>query len=194
MASVLFISAVLSIAAPPDASGEADPFRLALVESIHCFAKDGKLAHLEAILEKYPQLRDARRDKQLGKPTVGDDYTPLQTAAFHGRNDVVALLIKKGADVNVADGYGYTPLHLAANGDFLDIVKQLVKAGANADAKTRAIPGGVLPGAPANGSGRKQEPIPARTALQIAANRKHTAVVEFLKTVRTAERNNMAPA
>jgi len=185
MVSVLLIQVVLSIAAPPEAPAAVDPFRNALVESIHCFAKDGKLAHLQAILDKYPELREARRDRSpKWKPTTGDHDTPLQTAARHGQDNVVAFLIGKGADVNVADGDGYTPLHLATKGGFLSIVKQLVKAGAKVDAKTRALPGGFLPGAPADGSGQRQDPIPAHTALQIAAERKHTAVVEFLKTVK----------
>ena len=185
MVSVLLISVVLSITAPSESSAAADPFRIALVEAVHCFAKDGKLAHLQAILDKYPELREAKREQPLKKkPTTGDHDTPLQTAARHGQDNVVAFLIEKGADVNVADGYGYTPLHLAAKGGFLSIVKQLVKAGAKVDAKTTALPGGFLPGAPADGSGQKQDPIPARTALQIAAERKHAAVVEFLKTVK----------
>lgn len=184
MVSVLLIHVALSIAAPPEAPAAADPFRNALVESIHYFAKDGKLEHLQAILDKCPELLEAvrREHPSSKKPITGDHDTPLQTAARHGQDDVVAFLVEKGADVNVADGEGYTPLHLAAKGGFHSVVKQLVKAGANVDAKTRAIPGGDLPGAPADGSGRKQDPIPARTALQIAADRKHTAVVEFLKT------------
>lgn len=94
------------------------------------------------------KLLEARRDQNLGKPTNGDGYyTPLQTAARHGQDEVVAFLIKTGADVNAADGYGYTPLHLTAERGYLDIVKRLVRAGANVEAKTKAVPGGVVPGA-----------------------------------------------
>lgn len=184
MVSIFLIPVVLSIAAPKESPAADDAFQSALVESIHCLAEDGKLAHLQAILDKYPELREAKRDQQLGKPTVGDHYTPLQTAARHGRDDVVAFLIEKGADLNVVDSYGYTPLHLAATGGYLGIVKQLVKAGANVDATTTALPGGIPPGSPGDGSAREQDPIPARTALQVAADQKHTAVVEFLKTVK----------
>ena len=185
MVYALLISVVLSITTPGESQAAADPFRIALIEAVHCFAKDGKLAHLQAILDKYPELREATRYRSPKlKPSISDHHTPLQTAARYGRDDVVAFLIEKGADVNVADGYGYTPLHLAAKGGFLNVVKQLVKAGANVEAKTKAIPGGLLPGAPANGLGLKQDPIPARTALQVATDQKHTAVVEFLKTVK----------
>ena len=137
--------------------------------------------HLRAILDKYPKLLDAKRAQELGKPSRGDGYTPLQTAARHGRDNVVALLIKKGADVNAADDYGYTPLHLAAEGGHIGVVKRLVRAGAKVDARTTALPGGFFPGGPPNEPPQKYDPIPARTALQIAEDLKHAEVVAFLK-------------
>ena len=85
MVSVLLISVVMSVAAPAEVPAAADPFRDALVESIHHFAAEGKLAHLQAILDKFPKLLDAKRDQQLGKPSHGDGYTPLQTAARPSR-------------------------------------------------------------------------------------------------------------
>jgi hypothetical protein len=181
MISALIIPVMLTVSAPAQEPEAADPFRDALVAAIHHFAEDGKLAHLEAILDKYPKLLDAKRAQQLGKPTHGDGYTPLQTAARHGRDQVVAFLIKKGADLDAADGYGYTPLHLAAEGGHLDVVKHLVRAGAKVEAKTKALPGGFFPGPAANVPAQKYDPIPARTALQIAQDQKHAEVVAFLK-------------
>jgi ankyrin repeat protein len=184
MVLVLLMAVALSVSAPAEVPAAADPFRDALVESIHHFADDGKLAHLQAILDKYPKLLDAKRDQQLGKPSHGDGFTPLQTAARQGRSEVVAFLIKKGAALNAADGYGYTPLHLAAEGGHLDVVKQLVKAGAKVDAKTTAIPGGTFPGGSPNEPSQKYDPIPARTALQIAEDLKHAEVAAFLKAAK----------
>lgn len=184
MVATLLLPVVLSIPALGKAPEAADPYRGALVEAVHHFAEDGKLAHLRAVLEKHPKLLDAKRDRQLGKPTHGDDYTPLQTAARHGRGEVVAFLVEKGANVNVADGYGYTPLHLAAEGGHLDVVKRLVKAGAKADAKTTAFPEGFAPGGPPDAAPVKVPAVPARTALQIAEDTKRTEVVTFLKSVK----------
>jgi Ankyrin repeats (3 copies) len=181
MASVLIM---LTVTTPGQGPEAADPFRDALVASIHQFAEGGKLAHLQAILDKYLKLLDAKRAQESGKPSHGDGYSPLQTAARHGRDEVVVFLIQKGADVNAADGYGYTPLHLAAEGGHLDVVKRLVRAGAKLDAKTKALPGGFLPGGPPDEPAQKHDPIPARTALQIAADQKHAAVVAFLKAVK----------
>jgi ankyrin repeat protein len=183
MVCVLLVPVLLSVPAAPE-KAEADPFRDALVESVHHFAETGKVAHVQAILDKYPDLLDAKRGRQLGKPTHGDDFTPLQTAARWGRGEVVALLISRKADVNAADGYGYTPLHLAAEGGYLDIVKQLVKAGAKVGAKTEALPGGSFPGGPPNEPPLKYDPIPARTALQIAEDMKHADVAAFLRAVK----------
>jgi hypothetical protein len=94
MLSVLIIPVVLSVSAPAAAPEAADPFRDALVASVHRFAEDGQLTHLQAILDRYPELLEARRARELAKPSRGDGYTPLQTAAGHGRDEVVAFLIK----------------------------------------------------------------------------------------------------
>jgi ankyrin repeat protein len=184
MVPALLIPVLLSVPAPGKGPGPVDPFREALVASVHHFAEGGELTHLRAVVDKYPKLLDARRARELGKPSHGDGYTPLQTAARHGRDEVVAFLIRKGADVNAADGYGYTPLHLAAEGGHLGVVRRLVRAGANVDARTAALPGGFLPGPPANEPARKHDAVPARTALQLAEDQKHAEVVAFLKAVK----------
>lgn len=92
MISALILNVVVLVAEP--AKGEpADPFRDALVASLHHFAEGGKLAHLQAILDKYPKLLDVTRAQELGKPSHGDGYTPLHTAARNGREEVVSFLL-----------------------------------------------------------------------------------------------------
>jgi ankyrin repeat protein len=184
MISTLISPIVLTVSAFAQVPEPTDQFRDALVAAIHHFAEKGKLPHLQAILDKHPELLNAQRSQELGKPSHGDGYTLLQTAARFGHDDVVAFLVKKGADLNTADGYGYTPLHLAAEGGCLDVVKRLVKAGAKVDAKTTALPAGFAPGPAGNEPAQKYDAIPARTAIQIAEDEKHTAVVEFLKAVK----------
>jgi hypothetical protein len=184
MRSMLF-ALVLSSAAALGAEEEvAGPLHAALVEAVHHFAEEGKLDHVQALLKEYSGLLHARRDHQLGKPTHGDGYTPLQTAAAHGADEVVALLIKLGADVSAADGYGYTSLHLAAEKGNLNTVKQLVRAGAKLGAKTKALPGGIAPGAAPGEPAAKLAPVPARTALEIATDQGHAEVAAFLKTAK----------
>jgi ankyrin repeat protein len=136
------------------------------------------------VLDKYPKLVDVKRGRNLGKPTRGDDFTPLQTAARRGRDEVVALLLGKGSDVNAADGYGYTPLHLAAEGGHLAVVKRLAEAGAKTDAKTTAFPESFAPGGPPDEAPQKFPAIPARTASQVAEDLKHAEVAALLKGVK----------
>ena len=92
-----------------------------------------KLLHLlvsggfgaEAIREEIERGADVNRRDEIGS-------TPLHRAAVDSGEEVVALLLREGADVNAQDyEYGATPLHLACHrGDF-SIVATLLANGAN---------------------------------------------------------------
>ncbi|MHC4830897.1 MAG: ankyrin repeat domain-containing protein [Planctomycetota bacterium] len=56
--------------------------------------------------------------------------TPLAAAAFVDRQDVVSLLIRRGADPNRADRRGKTPLRIAVLGEHPAMVRHLVSLGA----------------------------------------------------------------
>lgn len=65
--------------------------------------------------------------------------TPLHRAAFHGRAQMIPLLIANGAELEArAFTTGYTPLHDAACGqsDSADTIEQLLLAGADKEART----------------------------------------------------------
>jgi len=64
-----------------------------------------------------------------------DGKTPLHTAAFWGKSDIVGLLITNSADVNAKDNGGATPLHTAAFGGKCDAIALLLEAGAKVNAK-----------------------------------------------------------
>ncbi len=57
--------------------------------------------------------------------------TPLHTAAYEGRFDVVKLLLEHGADPNTQDKDGRTPLHWAALRGLVDVVRLLLVHGAD---------------------------------------------------------------
>jgi ankyrin repeat protein len=57
-------------------------------------------------------------------------WTPLHFAVANGKDDLVTLLIRNGANVNAVAEGGFTPLLLAENNEYEEIVKQLKAAGA----------------------------------------------------------------
>ena len=62
---------------------------------------------------------------------------PLHNACSYGHYEVTELLVKHGANVNVADLWKFTPLHEAAAKGKYEIVKLLLKHGADPTKKNR---------------------------------------------------------
>jgi ankyrin repeat protein len=102
--------------------------------ALHDAAARGDLARAEEILARHPE-RIERRDK--GR------QTPLHIAAWEGRAEMIALLLRHGADVHakwdlVASGDGgWTALHIAARGDVRP-VEVLLAGGADINVKSEA--------------------------------------------------------
>ncbi len=65
-----------------------------------------------------------------------DDYrfTPLHRASIKGHEEIVILLINKGADVNATTKIGITPLHVAALYGHKATVKAVLEDGAEVNA------------------------------------------------------------
>jgi hypothetical protein len=61
--------------------------------------------------------------------------SPLHFALLIGANDIVNLLLNKGADVNMKDSDGYTPLHYAAMHPTPEVYNLLLRSGADPSAK-----------------------------------------------------------
>lgn len=67
----------------------------------------------------------------------GTGTAPLYQAVANGNTEVIQILLKYGADVNViTDDNGWTPLHLAADQNREDIVNLLLEEGADRGAMT----------------------------------------------------------
>jgi ankyrin repeat protein len=83
---------------------------------------------LRELLDEQPGLASARS---------GDGFTPLHFAAFFGTEEVVDLLIERGAIVD-ARGSGWmtgTALHSAASANRTDVATILLDAGADPNAR-----------------------------------------------------------
>jgi ankyrin repeat protein len=68
-----------------------------------------------------------------GSESSRDDAAPLVMASFRGNMEMVDMLIKNGADIDVR-AEGSTPLQVAAINSRLDVVRRLLKAGADPNA------------------------------------------------------------
>ena len=184
MVSVVLLALSAPLFRGPEERDADEAFRSALVAAIHHFASEGELDHLRAIVERYPELINARQAfRQPHKPLRTDGFSPLHHAAQRGWVQIVAYLLERHADPCIADGQGWTPLHLAAQKGHLPVVRLLVEYGAKIDAKTAAIPEtfGIPQGSPPGAKPQRFPGVPARSALQLAEQNNHSDVARFLK-------------
>jgi ankyrin repeat protein len=122
------------------------------LETLIDVVKIGDVARVKAILDASPSLAGAR---------LPDGESPIMAAVYRGHQQVVAVLLEAGADVDVfaaaatgrtddlrralndpgavgAYAYdGWTPLHLAAFFGHLEAATALMGAGADVDAVSR---------------------------------------------------------
>jgi E3 ubiquitin-protein ligase mind-bomb len=89
-------------------------------------------------------------------------HTSLQAASQNGHLDVIKVLLKYNADVEIEDKDGDRAVHHAAFGDEPTVIKLLAQAGADLNARNK----------------RRQ------TALHIAVNKGHNNVVKTLLELR----------
>ena len=79
-------------------------------EQLRCFSEKGKTAEVLDLLdrEKHRDLTAEVNSKFL------DDFTSLHYAALNGFDKLCAILLEKGAEVNLQSKFKRTATHLAA--------------------------------------------------------------------------------
>ena len=125
------------------ALGQADRVEAALFEApelASAVTDDGFTAlHLTAFFSGDAQVARMLLDAGTDANALAANETalrPIHSAAAAGSNEVVALLIERGADVNAAQRGGYTPLHSAAANGNDGLVDLLIDAGADPSRQT----------------------------------------------------------
>jgi ankyrin repeat protein len=98
----------------------------ALPEDIFDSLRKGDIPAVKALVEKTPQLVDARD---------GDGMTPLHYAANGRDAGLINFLIDKGAKLELRNAKQKTPLHIAAMSDRREAAEALIKRGAALEAK-----------------------------------------------------------
>lgn len=119
--------------------GHVDYIKLLLDSGVHVDVKDhdGLRAVTVAVIANQLKVVEcllAHGADVHAVDYVGDDHFQLlETAASHGYSDIVALLISRGADVNVLSPEKNTPLIMSSLYGRVESVKELLKNGAEVD-------------------------------------------------------------
>ncbi|KAH9283957.1 Myotrophin [Echinococcus granulosus] len=78
------------------------------------------LKNVKCLLSNFLQVKDLNKG-------LGNGRRPIHIAADFGHLQILELLVKEGADVNVKDNFGITPLLAAVYEEHADCVEFLLK-------------------------------------------------------------------
>ncbi|MCP4726450.1 MAG: ankyrin repeat domain-containing protein, partial [bacterium] len=99
-------------------------------QNIHKTVQENNLDQAGKLLSENPDMVNAKDENGM---------TPLHLASRNVNNDMIELLISKGADVNAKDNNNVTPLHSLAFRGALECIIILVEKGADVNAGMRDL-------------------------------------------------------
>lgn len=109
-----------------------------LVEAV----RTGNLDTIRVILDRYPELVNASTDLDPpARPSDAHAMRLIHLAIAEAKEDVLRLLIERGADLNVRNLHGRLALHDCFELNHDDFAKTLLGAGAEADVCAAAVYG-----------------------------------------------------
>lgn len=123
-----------------------------------------------------PQLRFPNRI-DVDCETESNHDTALTLSCAGGHEELVVLLLQRGANIEHRDKKGFTPLILAATAGHASIVARLLESGANIEAQSERTKDTALSLAC---SGGRQEVV--EVLLRKGANREHRNVSDYTGT------------
>lgn len=117
-------------------SGQSDQNTNKLVETKSQFSKT---LHYHCLWSKTSEIKKAIRAQPNCIEEINNEKeTPLFTAIYMNRKDVVSLFVSSGANVNAKRKDGDTPLILACKNKYNKIAEILLKNGADVDVKDKS--------------------------------------------------------
>ena len=125
------IQKILSKDGTKSSTYQDDHGRTSLMWACYAYIDDSKLfseseqKRLEIVQKLLPYVENNIDLKD------NDGWTALSWASWSGLNQIIPLLIQKGADINAKDNNGYTPLMLAALRGNDSVVETLLQSGSN---------------------------------------------------------------
>lgn len=159
---------------------------------------EGATALTKAVAANRARVARLLLDRGAAVAVASGAATPLAIAAFNGSDDLVRLLLERGADPNATDRTGKGPIVYAAAKGFASIVALLIDAGADPDARYAHDLTALMWAAGHANDVPAQEGLETvallhrrgasldladdrgRTALMIAAERGHASIVGWL--------------
>ncbi|KAH9066250.1 ankyrin repeat-containing domain protein [Lactarius vividus] len=119
---------------------------------LHLASINGRLEIVRVLLEHAAMKNDrGQNSSRRGLEERGvevnarrmDDWTPLHLASYHGRLEIVRVLLDHGASANAENNQGETPLYLVSRGaydsqdDGVYVAQLLLERGGNANAQRK---------------------------------------------------------